>query len=57
MMISFFIPEFSSPRVGDLQVATSGGLWVAVRYVELVREIIHEPAYGAALKAVKECVG
>ena len=28
----------------------------AVRYVELVREITHEPDYDAALKAVKECV-
>ena len=27
-----------------------------VRYVELVREITHEPDYDAALKAVKECV-
>ena len=28
-----------------------------VRYVELVREITHEPDYDAALTAVKECVG
>jgi thiol peroxidase len=27
-----------------------------VRYVELVREITHEPDYDAALTAVKECV-
>jgi len=27
-----------------------------VRYVELVREITHEPDYDAALKAVQECM-
>ena len=30
-MISFFIPEFSTSRMGDFHVATSGGIKVAVR--------------------------
>jgi hypothetical protein len=30
-MISFFTPQYSTSRVGDFQVAISGGIEVAVR--------------------------
>ncbi len=35
-------------------VVDRGGM---VRYVELVKEVTHEPDYDAALKAVAECLG